>query len=791
MDQNFRNTKVLLTEAVPLLIIILVVIIGTFPENDWSFDVGIDPPLEWVFNSLFENGLIAGQDILFPHGPLAFLMYPLSENILLATLVIAMLKSLLVINVYGVLYRSEHWIKWLVILIFSYGVSVISVFNHLLVANVIMLYCNHFHHKFKLIKLAAFLLTALAFYVKAYIAILTGTMFVSVFIYTAFTQKNFHKLVIDGFIMLGFMLLFWLFMYGQMHGFFRYVLGMLNLAQDNSAAAAVYPYNNWWLIAFTLIVMVVLVVVNRSSKSVFFFLMIGLSLFAAWKHGMAREDFFHVKGLLNYFIISLAIFLLFEPKRLLINLPLAVIIVASFSLNMKNSMNYRPLRYDYLGAKNFAEFITDFNSLKKQAHQKTAENLRKNRLPQNMLDSINGATADVYPWDYSISAINNLNWQPRVVIQSYASYTSWLDQQNANYFSSDKSPDFIVWEKEKITKDINGGSFNSIDNRHLLNDEPQTLIQIMSEYEPCCSNEKFLLLKKRNTPLSFHTQIIDSEQTNWNKWIDIPPTEMGFLRAKLSFEKTLQQNIKSFFYKDEQFWVYLKLSNDAVHKYRIVPRNASDGLWINPYFFNTEKSYTIKQIMFKASGSEFLSQELSIDWELTDFDTKPTYPFDFFNIQYQQNDTLLFESLNDFEMPMVKYWSESGNDHLTKTSVEGKKGYDLYNTDFSCNFSLNLDSIPMGNIRVETDVWVLSPDYNQSKSISLVITVDDEKGQMLYKSVNIDEQLIDQKSWNHIFNFAEIDHSKEHCKLKAYLWNREDKQLIIDNFRVRFESNSH
>ncbi len=788
MNQNFLKPRIQIKEIVFLLIITIVVVIGTFPANDWSFSVGIDPPLMWVFNTFFENGLNAGQHILFPHGPLAFFMYPLSENILLATLVTALLKALLALNTYGLLYKSEHWIKWPIILIFTYGVSIISGFNQLLLVNVIMLYCNYFHYNLKYIKLAAFFITALAFYVKAYVAILTGTMFVSVVIYSLITKKNLREFIFDAFAMSGFILLFWLFMYGSMNGFFHYVFGMLNLAQDNSAAAAVYPYNNWWLLAFAMIALAVLAVVNRSSKSVFFFLMIGLSLFAAWKHGMAREDFYHVRGLLNYIIISLAVFLLFEQKKHLINVPLVILIVVLFSLNLKNCMNYLPLKYEYFGTKNFAEFITDFNNLKARAHQKTAENLQQNRLPQNMLDTINGATADVYPWDYSIAAINNLNWKPRVVIQSYASYTSWLDQQNADYFSSDKSPEFIVWEKEKITKDINGGNFNSIDYRYLLNDEPQTLIQIMSKYEPCCANEKFLLLKKRNTPLSFHTEVIDSQQTNWNRWIDIPTSEMGLLRAKLSFKKSLQQSIKSFFYKDEQFWIYLKLENGSIHKYRIVPKNASDGLWISPYFFDFEKHHAVKQIMFKASRSEKLKQKLFIDWDLTAFSNSPTYPFSFFRIPYFQANNPVFESFNDFETPEVKNWSAVPQDHLNKAAYRGNHAYDLNKTEFSCTYNLSLDSIPMGKIRIETDAWVLSPDYNQSKSISLVIAIDDENGQIFYKAVNIDEQLIDQKNWNHIFNLAEINHTKEHCKMKVYFWTRENKQFIIDNFRVRIVS---
>ena len=71
------------------IIICLLVIIGTFIENDWSFRNGIDSPLSWVFNFLYETGPTLGKHIVFPHGPLAFLMYPLPENIGLTILIIS------------------------------------------------------------------------------------------------------------------------------------------------------------------------------------------------------------------------------------------------------------------------------------------------------------------------------------------------------------------------------------------------------------------------------------------------------------------------------------------------------------------------------------------------------------------------------------------------------------------------------------------------------------------------------------------------------------------------------
>ena len=72
---------------ISLFVLALFVVIFSFPEIDFGFDIGIDPPLKWLYNHLFSAGLLAGKSIVFPHGPLAFFMYPLAQNFLLATFV--------------------------------------------------------------------------------------------------------------------------------------------------------------------------------------------------------------------------------------------------------------------------------------------------------------------------------------------------------------------------------------------------------------------------------------------------------------------------------------------------------------------------------------------------------------------------------------------------------------------------------------------------------------------------------------------------------------------------------
>lgn len=172
------------------LLLGLFVIIGTFPENSWTFSIGSDPSLVWVFNHLFESGMGIGKQIVFPHGPLAFFMYPLPENIMIVTLVTALLKVLLVFNVLGLFSESKNQAKWLASFVFAFIISIIAGFNHLILANIILLYCNSYHSGKKVHKYLAFLLTAFAFYVKAYVAVISGVLFLSFQLWCLFTKKN-------------------------------------------------------------------------------------------------------------------------------------------------------------------------------------------------------------------------------------------------------------------------------------------------------------------------------------------------------------------------------------------------------------------------------------------------------------------------------------------------------------------------------------------------------------------------------------------------------------------------
>lgn len=774
-----RNLK----EWYKLILISLLVVIITFPENDWTFTYGIDPPLQWVFNYFSQYGFELGKHIIFPHGPLAFFMYPIQDNIIISTIVNSILKGLIVFNIVNLLSSSNNVTKWIVAFLTAYLISIIAGFNHLALANIILLYCNSYQSNKKIFKLIAFIITALVFYVKAYVAITTGFLFISFEILHFAKSKKIKEVIVDSFLILLFILSFWISLYHSIFGFTDYIIGIIQLAQDNSSAASYYPYNNWTLLGFFFLTLCALIYINKSEKSFFYWTLIGFSIFAAWKHGMAREDFSHANGFLTFTIICFIGFLIFNKEKFLVNFSLSIIAIFLFNLNMKNSVNYAPKSYSFFNLNHFVEFVTDFSSLKQKNTYDSEINISKNKLPKIFTDKINKSTIDVYPWDYSFVPANNLNWQPRVVLHSYASYTSWLDLQNANHFSSKIAPEFILLERSNWSN-VNGGTMTSIDSRYFLNDEPQTMLSILENYNYAESDSKYLLLKKRKAPIKSISKIIQTNNSEWNKWIVVPKYNSQLTRARLHFENSLLQKLKSFFYKDEQFWIYLKLNNNVIHKYRIVPKNAADGIWINPYIFDSEKEYIVNEIMFKCSNQKILNQNIAVSWEQIEFDNEKNRMDNFFNMEGAKKDSTIFASINDFEKLKSNYWSDINLDLQSAISFKGSSSQVLKAQSYSSTFKLPLDSIPLQNVEIIGECWIKSQDYKLSNKLELIINIEDSSGSILYTNAFIDAQLIDENQWNHIFHFSEYTNNKSNCILKVYLLNNSDEDILLDNFKV-------
>ncbi|MFN5208625.1 MAG: hypothetical protein ACK5D8_03960 [Bacteroidota bacterium] len=756
----------------------------TFPDNDWGHAPGIDPPLSWVFNHFFSTGFLPGRDILFPHGPLAFFLYPLPENILFFQFVLALQKILLLFSVNRFLQMQRKHHDALTAFVIVYFICIVGDFKNLLLANLIVLYGISFQNSGGKDRFTAFVLTAIAFFIKANLAILSGMLFCSYQCLVLLRNKNLKKVATDVGVLLVCILLIWVWMYDSPAGLLRYVAGMLQLAQDNSSAASEYPYNDWWLLTLFLLSFPVLLIFNRDKKFYFFAGLIALSLFGAWKHGMAREDIYHAEALLVYLIICGILLFLFYREKPYQNLLIVGTGIFFFAANTKHAVNYQAIRYPLINATACWDFVTHYRELCDASEQQSKQAIAESKLPKQFLDSIGQATVDVYPWDYSLIPANGLNWQPRVVINSYASYTTFLDGENARHFASEKAPAFLLWQYRKNTTDINGGMLSSIDNRYLPNDEPLTMLQLLSGYEACLADANYLLLKKKKKPLPFSSHETGEKKTTWNTWIEVPETGMkGLLRARLAFEKSLLQRLKSFFYKDEQFWIQLKLDNGEIHKYRIVPANAVDGLWINPYVPGGGCSAKVKSILFTASNQNILHRELKVKFEQFDFG-EPDLVQQFFTGTYPCRDTCVLHAVQDFEKESVLGWSSLPDSLLVKDAASGKFSCLLPGGAFSSTYAYPLDSLPVADYTFVMEMQVHCRGNEKNLKASAVLSIENKDGAVVWNGIPPENQCIDRSRWNHVYQHQSFRNEQKGLVLKAYLYNEGKENMLIDDLGI-------
>lgn len=762
----------------------LLLVAWTFPANEYTYSTGIDPPLSWAYNHFASEGFQTGRHILFPHGPLAFFTYPLYQNIITSILISSLLKVILLFNLYFLLPLPKSGQRWIVAFLAAYVMLIFAGFHHLLIGCIILFYLNYYQHGKDAYKYAGFALVAFAFFVRSYTAVIGGILTFSFIAYYLFRNRRWRTALTDAMLVVAGIVLIWVLLYGGPGGLPRFFLGTYHLAQDNSSAVALYPDNNWLWISVVFVALAGLVLLDRSRRAGYFWVLAGLVLFANWKHGMAREDIFHVRGLFNFLVLTSVLYLYFLPGKSAWKLILAGVALTAFSLNLPNALQYAPARYALSGIDNLTAFLSDPGGIRKSAQENSRAAIASNRLSEEMRAAIGDAEVDIYPWDLSVIPANELNWKPRVVIQSYAAYTPWLDEQNAKHFRSKAAPRFILWELQKLTPDLNGGMLSSIDQRYLLNDEPRALETMMRQYRFLMQDERFLLLERRAAPVSLQHRELGSIKAAWGQWIPLPQFGTTQLRTRVHIPKTLMRRLKSFLYKDEQFWIYLGLNDGSVHKYRIVPGNAADGLWITPYLTRTGEQRQVERILFRASGQHLMADSIEIRWETVGWPEGSGEISSFFGPAKENADSLLLQTRLEPGEPITLNWTGGEQYFSDDAGMDGSPGIRLPGGAFSPAFSLSLDSLNTDELRIQAEGWVKATDYRGRGKVMLVISVDGPEGNILWKGSSIDEQLIDRRHWNHIISVVDFRKVAPGAKLSVFFWNTGEEEVMIDELGV-------
>ena len=790
------------------LLFSIIIALITFPAMNPVYANGIDPPLAWVFNYLVQGRLELGKEIIFPHGPLAFIMYPLPEgnNLQIAAFIHFLLRAGFAFSLLRsrVAFGASRMLVAMLI-----ALTLLSLIDILLIVTglVIMGYMNYLLSRSRNWLILPAALTALALFVKAFVGVvcvMISVAFLIILTIEITRERRSYRVLMFVPVIPVLTLAVWLILYGTPEGLLRYFTGMIQLAGDNSAAVAYYPDNNWWVLGAAFGLLCLLVLAHLRHPAVMkYILLIAPALFAVWKYGMAREDYLHAGMFFLFVVMVVGVFLLVIEKRRWISIAAVTGVIIFLFLNLRNAYYYEHPVVTLNGVKNLSGLAFNFLTISDTSRTGSVRNIQRNRLDSEILAMIGNSTVDIYPWDYSFVPANGLNWKPRPVLQSYASYTPWLDYENASHFGSPEAPDFLIWELRKITRDIHGGTLESIDGRYLLNDQPEAVLSILSNYRLVASQGGTFPVKvyrRMPEPLRIERMTARYDTLRWDEWYEVFPVSDGVMRLKAEMIRNTLGDLKSFLYKDEACYIYYLLSTGETRIYRLVPKNAAEGIWVNPLVINGENNLiepAVEKIMLRCSNPSMMQPRIPVAWEHIRFagdspaGRSPGLPFgwvhSFFGKSVASGHEYRLKSSNDMEKAWSG-WSSNPDPVSTPAAKSGMLSSRVGKEKFSLSFEIPLDTL-LGNINdtawmIRTDAWVYA---GKRLNANFVISLEENNKSVIWKAVKINDFIIERNQWNYITHFLQVSGKElenRPLKLKVYAWNLGENEFYLDDMRV-------
>lgn len=601
----------------------ITILVITFPDIGYPVRATLDGGYQYALNRIFTDGIQIGREVIFSYGPLGFLHYPqpIANNLLIGIIFWSLIKlgfiaGLLTI-IFSVKKRRFH-IVWIILaILFANFIDVWSLPTFLLI-ELIILY--RLLPKYGYLA-AVIILSSLTMLIKInYLPIHSSIL--AVFSADLIFVKKKHGLGDALIIILAtplLFMLFWILSQGSISGIAPYLKGMSEISAGNSSAMTVSPANNWSLLLSFLTLYFLLPVFLGENTAIFLFFLTIIPFFLTWKYTFSREDGPHLFNIVN-FVLYYYLLILASIKRINLLAIICMILSLTFiSYHMVILPRFGEPRLpanilgrfaNFSGPYNFYRQVLKFSQYSNSLVRLSRENVRPFVLDEEIIKVINGKTVDIYPWDLSYIYANNLNWKPKPLLQSYLAFTPWLDEKDAQFFSSINAPQYLIWTYYHW-----GGETGSIDGRYLLNDEPLAVMAILNNYQLAFRGEKTALFKKSTPGMLGEEKPIKRSIESWNQWITVP-LEAGVVRANIIFNKSLPGKIKRIVWKEDETFIEYRIKS-GIKRFRLVPDNIINGLWVSPLLNQITPEFsgeTVEAIRLIHGNKDYIENNMEINW---------------------------------------------------------------------------------------------------------------------------------------------------------------------------------
>jgi len=752
---------------------IALIFLFTFPAYAVDYGIGLDFSFTWGLNWLFVNDYETLKQLIYPFGPLGFLKAPsaIGNNLLIAILFYSVLKLgfiALCFKLSDMLQNTKKYAAYLMVFIVSYFTDI----DTLLIGSCVILNLIYYKNKNFIPFITGGLLAFIGLFIKVSIGVSALSVIAVSMLISLFYQKNIILLLKQAGIMATIGLLTGLAVFGNFTIYFRFLIGTIMLSSGYGDTLSLHPDNNWFFVTPFIILMLLFPFIYKDKNLRIAYLMLLFPLFAAWKHSFIREDTPHYIILTVFLFIYWGIIFIVSSQKKFIPVIAALTILLIYA-NMweVQPSDYGGMKREVAGVNNFRKVLRH-NHFKERITAMSEKEISKNRLDSNIQELIGDNTVDAYPWEFSYISANQLKWKPRTTLEVGASTSRWASQKaSENYLLTEDAPQFVILHTQR---DVHGGAFGSIDNRHILNDEPLVIYNLLNNYSLVEKNDKFLLFK-RDTVSHFDNVYLDEfHNYSFGEWIDVPYNADEIIRFKVFSSNTFFGKIIKFLYKETEYFIDYQYENEHVLTYRYVPGTAVDGLWCNPFIQqpNTnELESKVVKIRFRNANPRGVKKLFKAQFQHIKLNPALQNSTNIANL-------LFHKSVTPYKENIINLFQQSDNE----TSKLNGFTNQVEKHEFSYGYKIHLDSL---FCMVEFDTLIVEASIlvNNRQTASFVISSKGSEDD--FYAINYLPECVSKQSWYYFYLNKLITKDKHSTgTLKVYVYNNGNLPIYIDDFRL-------
>ena len=325
-----------------------------------------------------------------------------------------------------------------------------------------------------------------------------------------------------------------------------------------------YGFTHWWL--------------NPSKpRGTANLLMLGAFVYLNWKHGFIRPDG-HMFGFFICAMLPMALYphLLDDQPRFV--LPQRWIFLVSLAISIwAMEVTIGGVASQALGAFqgriwNNIRRAVSWSDTRQQYREhliiaSQGADLKKTRA------LVGNATVDVLGSEQGIALFNKLNYHPRPVFQGYSVFTPALSKLNADFYASAQAPEYVLMKVQ------------SIDYRLPMMDDSEVLHLLIHRYEFLFSESGYLVWKRKPGPFNPAVLARQPEQAAELPIatpFKIEPKVGRPLWLRIDLQPSLLGRIRGFFYRPPQVKLKLATTNGDKIEYLMPLPQGRTGFIINP-----------------------------------------------------------------------------------------------------------------------------------------------------------------------------------------------------------------